>query len=620
MQTHPNGLTCGRARLAGMVPLMVCTILMVHACTPPALAPDVTITVNQDGTFTPNPVSIEAGQTIQWTNLSTTDAIVQIGDPALFPNSDPCGIADNELDHAFAAADPNEFTGPTRKGVSGIFVLGDDGPGLVQLLSTETCDCELEHPACQPRQVTSLDGNSYKLCPREGAPNQLLETTWINPDVTGVILRLNWSDIQIDSVGVIEYFWDDLDREMNKAVENGKLFTLDVSAGKNGTPTWVFNDYTGTAGPGPVVPYEFKDWGSEESPPHNNCGYDMRLGSPMDTTYRRLYVDMIEALAEHVASDSRWFQALAHVKLSGANLLTSEARLPKRCYDGDEDGDLDVIGQDSCLCNSEIWAVDDDYTPEGLYEYYRVVGNAIYNAFFQRKSMGYQLIQAGFPRVESPTNFEGDSLRDQPGHWLLDPPGTTLDDINGVIQTETVLLQGHEGRFTDPFGTATDFVAGKLFVPQHSGLGLLSADDDTLDTCRQAVHVDPATQKAEFPIPDTVSGGGSGCPNRWAVDQGTLYSQIMGFQTGNPGRVDSSSLLEEPVHVGGRAPRAQGDVGGSGESTLVRSVSGLSSAHFFNSDCRAGDLLLYQPLQMRTDHGSEPGGPDRCCSVGLPGA
>ena len=163
-----------------------------------------------------------------------------------------------------------------------------------------------------------------------------------------------------------------------------------------------------------MAPLIFKDRGSEPTPPPNSCGFDFTLGSPMDPVYRDRHIAMLDALAEHVASDSRWFQALAHVKVSGANLLSSEARLPKRCYDGDGDGVLDVViksnGRDPCLCNTKIWA-DAGYTPDGLYAYYRTVENTIYNAFHQRKSLGYQLIQDGFPRVESPTNFQGDSLK-----------------------------------------------------------------------------------------------------------------------------------------------------------------------------------------------------------------
>jgi hypothetical protein len=575
MQNHRGGLTSGGRRHGGIALLLVCAVFAVSACNPPVVSipmpmnPDrtfapnlvniqapnlVRIAVNSDGTFTPNPVNIRVGQTIQWEGLSRTDSIVQIGDPTHFSTSDVCGIADNDLDHAFAATDLNEFTGPSRKAVSGIFVLGPNEGGFVQRLATESCKCEEEDTPCDPLRVKSVeDGNYYKLCPRQGAINQMLDTTWSNPDITGVILRLNWRDIQRDNNGVIEFFWDDLDREMNHAVESGKLFTLDVRAGQDGTPDWIFNTYPGPAGPGPVAPLTFKDWGSDSSPPANSCGYSLTIGSPVETAYRDLYTAMINELATHVASDSRWFQSLAHVKISGANFLSSEARLPKRCLDNPSDGVLDVITKtngllDYCHCNSKIWA-DAGYTPDGLYEYYRVVGNTIYNAFFQRKSLGYQLIQDGFPKVESATNFEGDALQDQFGNFLLLPRGVPANDPNGIMQTTTVLRQGRNGRFVDPFGAVNDPAAGKLFVPQHNGLGRLP-EDGLLPGCSQAMAVDSATLQASFPItPGTPGGHGPGCPNPWAVDQGTLHSQVMGFQTQNPspGGVTSPADVESAL-------------------------------------------------------------------------
>ncbi len=547
--SSPAKTTAHSSGHSGMIAVLSSLVLATSACEPP---PTASITVNPDGTFTPSQVEIQAGDSVQWTNLSRTDSIVQISDPALSPTSDPCGGLDDDLDHAFDGNDPNEFTGPQRKAVSGIFVLGQNEPGFVQRPSTETCACETAPEPCTPRQVNSLDGNSYKLCPLEGALYESLDTTWNNPDITGVIIRLNWSDIQVDNGGVIEFHWDDLDREMNRAVQSGKLFTLDVRAGKHGTPDWIFNTYRGPAPAGPISPLRFKDWGSEPSPPANSCGFNMVLGSPVEESYRELYTAMLEGLAAHVASDSRWFQALAHVKLSGANFLTSEGRLPKRCHDGDNDGVLDTItpasgGTDRCLCNTRTWA-EAGYTPEGLYEYYRVVGNTVLNAFFQRKSLGYQLIQAGFPRVVDAENFAGDSLQDQDGNNLLDPPGVTTDDIGGLEQTLTVLQEGREGRFTDPTGGAADPVAGRLFVPQHSGLSRLP-EDDNQPACDQAVTVDAATQTALFPIATGTSGDRDhvGCPNPWAVEEGTLHSQIMGFQTQNPTGVFSPEDLESAL-------------------------------------------------------------------------
>jgi len=238
-----------------------------------------------------------------------------------------------------------------------------------------------------------------------------------------------------------------------------------------------------------------------------------------------------------------------------AHFITSEARLPNNCYDGDGDGVLDIITSprgrtDPCLCNSRTWAkAEPAYTPAGLYEYYRVVGNTVFHAFFQRKSLGYQLIQAGFPRVEGPTNFEGDSLKDQDGNDLLSPPGVTSDDIDGVIQTETVLEEGREGRFVDPTGATMDPVAARLFVPQHSGLGRLP-EDDSRPGCAQAVSVGVGTPPAAlFPIATNTQADQAhqGCPNRWAVEEGTLHSQLMGFQTQNPDTVTSPGDLESTL-------------------------------------------------------------------------
>ena len=62
-------------------------------------------------------------------------------------------------------------------------------------------------------------------------------------------------------------------------------------------------------------------------------------------------------------------------------LLTSR-RLTQRCHDGNHDGVLDIIGRDTCLCNTKTWATEGDYTPKGLYEYYQIMGNTIYIAYY----------------------------------------------------------------------------------------------------------------------------------------------------------------------------------------------------------------------------------------------
>jgi len=520
--------------------------------TPIRFPPPVThiVTVNPNGSFTPPILTIRPGDTVSWHGLSRTDAIVQIANPLLAPRADVCGINDDTLDHPFNGFDANEFTGPMRKGVSGIFVLGPNGPGFGEVPAGKLCDCERQFPPCT-LSLTRAGGN--KLCPEEGGSYDLLPETWTNPDITGVVLRFNWRDLQKDIDGQIKYVWSDLDRQMNLAVAHGKLFTLDVRAGSDGTPAWIFANYPGAAGPGPVTPLYFKDWPDGSTPPAKNCGYKMVLGSPTHVNYRNLYLAMIEALARHVASDSRWFQALAHVKVSGANYITSEARLPRRCHDSNTDADdkLDTVGNDDCICNSQRWA-DASYTPAGLFQYYRAVENKIYEAFFRQKSLGYQLIQDGFPRVESTTNFLGDSLRDQSGNHLLVPSGQTSDDLDSTMQTVTVLQEGRDGRFVDPFGAAPNSSAGHLFVAQHSGLRPLPNDSHLILRCVQQQLVDP-NMRARFPnvmlaaqIPDD---GIPGCPNPWAVREGFNPNlQIMGFQTTNGEMgVDSPAAVESAL-------------------------------------------------------------------------
>jgi len=71
----------------------------------------------------------------------------------------------------------------------------------------------------------------------------------------------------------------------------------------------------------------------DEDPPGIGCGETFRIGAPGDAGYVALYARFLDELARHVAADARWFQAVAHVKVSGANLRTSEAELPHHCDD-----------------------------------------------------------------------------------------------------------------------------------------------------------------------------------------------------------------------------------------------------------------------------------------------
>ena len=325
--------------------------------------------------------------------------------------------------------------------------------------TTDECDAagdnceELEPDAARP---DTIPPGTYL--------NGLLTSTYENPDVTGVVLRFNWKDLQYDDDGTIRERWQHLDRELERAISHGKLVTFDVRAGMFGTPDWIFTDYLtpgaehaapwcvtapctfadAPADAGQVAPLVFRDH-YDEVPPGDACGSVIRIGSPGDAHYRGAYKQLLAELAAHLATDTRWWQAVAHVKVSGANLRTSEAELPHHCDDDyvatgehvetpkDITGDasdrvLDVFKTlkndgskvtGACACNPKIW-FDAGYVPAQLYDYYAEVEQQLVTSFFGEKSLGYQIIQDGFPRAKN-DGAAGSHLGDHLYAEVLEP-------------------------------------------------------------------------------------------------------------------------------------------------------------------------------------------------------
>lgn len=716
----------------------------------PARATTYQVVVQSDGTFVPKYLSIVSGDTVEWVLHDRSDAIARVtpvdigaggqvlpwidtADACFVPNAaDPAYV--NPFRRAYDGVDPEEPTGPTRHGVSGIWALGPEG-GAVGKIEIPSAEAELitpgilaadgcallNHPendavvgsvmikhrflqndaesgsganaVLVSGDVVDVDGIQRVLCkaatlecdvngddcktievdparpetiPPHTYPNGLLTSTYENPDITGVVLRFNWRDLQYDDgAGNILERWEHLDRELERAVASGKLVTLDVRAGMFGTPDWIFDDYllhdsdhaapwctaagcaftTAHASAGQVEPLEFMDH-YDEDPPGDGCGTLMRIGSPGDLHYRALYKDFIARLAAHVATDTRWFQAIAHVKVSGANLQTSEAELPHHCDDlytntadhhidpkstyAHPDGDrvLDVFKTldgvekktQACICNPEVWHAA-GYVPEDLYGYYAEVEQQIVTSFFGKKSLGYQIIQDGFPRADATGSFFGDHLYRETlvapaaeplgahvnagledGDVCVTPsvdavsflPEVEEDTVAGTHaycsddtslagdhislrltpvadplatiapyadaensagryptafeQSQAVLDQSGDGRFMDPaIPTHVDRRAGRLFVPQHSGiqpmpqerLELGYADEDSIECLQEQPMIDTAlagwpqeiTDRvggvvAAFPMPEATAVSElsdpdtNGCPNRWIVAEG----------------------------------------------------------------------------------------------------
>jgi hypothetical protein len=330
---------------------------------------------------------------------------------------------------------------------------------------------------------------------------QTMDSTWANPAITGVFIRLKWSDIQ---TGPGTYDDTLLLRAVDKAVANGKLYSIGIKSGaENGaTPTWLFEPPPLGAGLTPVVLDWNEDSASCSTPPHE-------YGDPTDPVYRELYLDMLSHVASVLKQNSARWRSLAYVKVSGANSRSAENRLPNGCKVGP-----------GCICNNEEWA-NAGYTPDGLYTFYREQMARI-SAEFPGKSMTYSLIQAGFPRV----NNDGCYLDDT--STAICPPLVSTPMVGAFEQTVTIINQAR-AHYGDDVAIA------------HLGLG---PKPDFSDPLLYQVGTDcplPLDPAGNFAFGS--NGVGSGCPNKWAYDVGAVGG-LTHYQTNNATGVATMAELE----------------------------------------------------------------------------
>jgi hypothetical protein len=522
-----------------------------------------------------------------WGNLARTDSYVQIEDPSLHPGADVCGLADSLVAHRYEGNQKNELTGPMRKGVSGIFALGpgDPGEGFYEPAAGQSCSTLALPPGAPAghsfREVASAIDQAFvthKLCqlvdttvsppvPSSYGSNLLLNSTWDNEDITGAVIRINWKDLQKydPTTTSVVFDWTRLDAEFNQAARRGKMIFLELLAG-DGIPDWVFNDFASTITAGPsdaalVIPITLRDTGSDGTGP----GWIRRNASPTDPHYIALVENLIEEVSNHLRNDSRFFQALGSLKVTGTNFMTGEMRLQKNCTD---DGSCP-----NCWCNTEIWqnplgtplpafsgAINNSeatngggYTEAGMYAFANSIENKIFQKTQGKKSLIFMLIQAGFPRVRVAGDYWRESTQ-------VGGPVNASGSYSGTIQTDNLLQFGRQGLFATPSGTAPDASVGKLFIPQHAGLQLLPQDQlndatpdpvDTKPACSQQTTpvFSAAYGKFEAPMPVSGSDNAGGCPNQHAVDESYL-GQLTGFQTNNPSEVNTPDHLDSTLWNG----------------------------------------------------------------------
>ena len=336
----------------------------------PADAPEaalVDIYEDADGAFSPSNVVARAGNQIVWH----------------FPQASPGNAVVRRVDNAgtyeiapYTPAFANELAGPMITAPSGVFALGPTGLGFV----------EQSAPCAPPTQIpiaTRSAGAATEYLCRTSDPSRkgrALASTWADPNITGVFIRLQWKDIQPTLGG--PYVFDTLRAEADMAIANGKLFSVVIESGRDGQPDWLFEPAPlGLGLPG----YDLDS--NDDNDLVCRAQDTVRYADPTRSEYKTAYFAALTAVANELKRNSAHYRALAYIKPSGANRATGENRLPTRCKTGA-----------GCICNNQVWAEQAAYKPSNLYAFYREQF-ALIAEQFPGKSMAYMLIQAGFPRV-----------------------------------------------------------------------------------------------------------------------------------------------------------------------------------------------------------------------------
>jgi hypothetical protein len=556
------------------------------------------VTMYPDGRFAPASLAIQEGDSVTFRGpigiagiipLRTTDAVVEVNQADL-----GAGVACMTSTRAYGIdhmlpGDDNEMTGPLRRGPSGIYARGPErneghfeGP-VADSCATIMAAAGSPLGAAEVAVETTVPGAATKLCHKEvngkkskttNSPH-LLQSLWDDPDIAGAHIQINWDELfTMTLVGNVETYtlsFAKLDHELEEAAKRGKIAFVSIMAG-DGIPKWIFTDYaaqvdataTGIA-PKSVIPIYTRDYGSSDSgdwPKPNDCGYEKTMGSPADDDYKNAFLTTLRSVAQRIRGNTRHYQALGALKVTGLNFLTGETRLPKRCLDPAVPNADNGNSQATCYCNTRIWATtlgnalpayDGDpnaplvtgggYTAQIAQNFLNAVENTIYVELGKRKSMHYMLIQDGFPKVFDSAHFAMDSDTSL-NNGYVDLAGNPIDFDQ---QTKDALDGAQAGNFRkiNPDGSP-NLAAGldpdgpALFTPMHNGLGPIP-DASGGTPCQQALTTAIVSGKLQGVVAEPgvmstnlnqYSGSSSGCPNKWATREG-YEGQIGGYQTTN---------------------------------------------------------------------------------------
>lgn len=560
-------------------------------------------------------LSIHSGDTLQFKNLSPADSVVEVAnanltsaqlcaEPTLPTGSAHAVIAQSPLPAGHY--DTNEISGPYRTYPAGIFAMAVGSGECGYIEKTSTCQApneELTGVVIRPQggsdylcKVTRYLMNVSDPAQPSSNPPQVnpacslgrtMDSTWSDPAVQGVFVRLSWKDI---NTGYNKYDWSILDRAFISALRYGKSVTVGIEVGGNSIPEWVFT--SGIPGGGAARKVQLRDWGtSADSKPNANCGFDWAVASPSDLAFKVLFKKVLSDLGAHVRTDQRFFNVLSGVKVTGMGMATLENRLPARCniavrnsalgdsgtqghivslasanlgnpvfdtkYSNNADPTESRIKDVSqCICNPQVLSAA-GYRPSTLRQFYSEVEATLLENFGYKQQI-FMNISDGFPQIGEGGRFVGDhlvppilskgtssaGLPEYTYGQVAQKPAVVPADIPGANDTTTGLLEdGRNGVFA-----GNDKSRARVFGVENAALAPIgfSRYPNQGAKCTQQVGIDTGVfvGSAAFPVPGDarIDATGVGCPNVLATSEGVAYNKVTGFQVENS--VGSASDLD----------------------------------------------------------------------------
>ncbi len=269
------------------------------------------------------------------------------------------------------------------------------------------------------------------------------DAAYASPSVTGVFLRLRWSEVHPSSTA---YDWAYLDREIDRARAAGKRVSVALMAGRF-TPAWVYD-----AGVPRLRFTEIPHDGQAET-----CA-TFDNPPPWAPAFVEAFGRAAAALGEHLRARPERLAAVAMVKLTGINEQTAETRMPAQ----------EVVSNARCTTTDApaIWLAA-GYRPSLVRGAFRALSDAL-AAAFPDKVLSVAVIPRGFPaiseegeRLAEPTQELTGSLveagvaaygRRFAVQWNALRAGFVVPKIIGEARRKGALvgLQLHHGEFGQP--------------------------------------------------------------------------------------------------------------------------------------------------------------------------